>query len=67
MIQSGKWAGKSPHIEAVFGAGIAREAAQPMLAAQREATMKERLPIELRHEMKFAVQRMIQRGLRRRQ
>jgi hypothetical protein len=62
LIQSGKWAGKSPHIEAVFGAGIAREAAQPMLAAQREATVKERLPIELKHELRFAIQRMLKRS-----
>ena len=61
MIQRGKWAGKSPHIEAVFGAGIAREAASPLLEQSRIETMKERLPIELKHELKFAVQRMLVR------
>jgi len=64
LIQSGRWAGKSPHIEAVFGAGIAREAAGPMLTAQRQQTVRERLPIELRHELKFAVKRMLVRNAR---
>lgn len=64
MIQSGRWAGKSPHIEAVFGAGIAREAAQPMLTEQRERTVAERMPIELKHELKFAVQRMLERTIK---
>lgn len=62
MIQTGKWAGKSPHIEAVWGAGIAREAAKPLLTAAREATVKERLPIELKHELKFQVRRLIARS-----
>jgi hypothetical protein len=64
LIQRGRWAGKSPHIEAVFGAGIAREAAQPMLTQQRERTVAERMPIELKHEMKFAIQRMLVRSVR---
>lgn len=62
MIRSGKWAGKSPHIEAVFGAGIAREAASPVLTAARERVVAERMPIELRHELKFQVRRMIARS-----
>lgn len=68
MIAHGKWAGKSPHIEAVFGAGIAREAANPVLVNQRQRTMAERLPIELKHEIDFALKRMaarVGRALRR--
>ena len=62
LIQTGKWAGKSPHIEAVWGAGIAREAASPLLTAARERVVAERLAIELKHELKFAMQRMIERS-----
>jgi minor tail protein Z (GPZ) len=63
LIMRGRWAGKSPHIEAVFGAGIAREASAPVLAEQRQRTMTERLPIELRHEIDFALKRLaVKRG-----
>jgi len=58
LIAKGRWAGKSPHIEAVFGAGIAREAANPVLSEQRQRTMAERLPIELSHEIDFAIKRL---------
>lgn len=52
----------SPHIEAVFGAGIAREAANPVLTEQRQQTMRERLPIEIEHEVSFAVKRLAARS-----
>jgi len=61
LIAKGRWGGKSPHIEAVFGAGIAREAANPVLTYQRERTVAERLPIELSHEIDFALKRMAAR------
>jgi hypothetical protein len=59
LIASGKWAGKSPHIKAVFGAGIAREAAQPALTRARAEVVAERYPIELKHELEFAVKRLV--------
>lgn len=61
LIRQGRWAGKSPHVEAVFGAGIAREAANPVLAYEREKTYAERMPIELSHEIDFAIKRMAAR------
>jgi len=65
LIKTGPWKGKSPHIEAVWGAGIVREAAQPLLAKRREETVKERLPIELKHEIRHAVQRLLARRRKR--
>lgn len=59
LIASGRWKGKSPHIEAVFGPGVAREAAQPALARARSETVRARLPIELRHEIDFETKRLI--------
>ena len=58
LISKGRWAGKSPHIEAVYGAGIAREAANPVISDQRQKVMSERLPIELEHEISFAIKRI---------
>lgn len=61
-IRTGKWAGKSPHIRAVFGAGIAREAAAKRLAQERSATMLERMPIELKHELVYRISRLLVKG-----
>lgn len=63
-IRKGRWAGKSPHIEAVFGAGIVREAAQPKLEQARAEVVRERLPIELRHELRHRIAKMLVRRRR---
>ncbi len=60
-IQSGRWAGKSPHIEAMYGPGIANEAATDALRVQREQVVKERLPIELKRELRFRVSKELVR------
>lgn len=56
--ESSRWKGKSPHIQAVFGAGIAREAAAPILARERAATVAERLPIELKQQTSYAIRQL---------
>ena len=58
-IQKGPWAGKSPHIEAMWGPGIANEAATKAMRAVRESTVKERLPIELERELRYRVSRLL--------
>ena len=60
-IQSGRWAGKSPHIEAMWGPGIANEAAAAELRRQRQELIEKRMPIELSRELRFRVSRLLVR------
>ncbi len=64
--QTSRWKDKSPHVEAVFGAGIAREAAAPLLARERAAAVAERLPIELKQQTSYAIKQLAQAAGRRR-
>lgn len=60
-IRTGRWAGRSPHIEAMFGPGIANEAASQALDAERRATVNERLPIELKRALRHRISRLLVR------
>lgn len=60
-IRKGRWAGKSPHIEAMWGPGIANEAASATLTKVRKDTIKERLPIEMKRELRYQVSRLLVR------
>lgn len=58
-IRSGRWANRSPHIESVWGPGIARTAAQPALEAARREVVRERFPIELQHELSIRISKLL--------
>lgn len=64
LIRTGRWAGKSPHIEAVWGPGIAKEAAGPILTEARRRIVAERMPIELKHEIRHRIARLYARSKR---
>jgi hypothetical protein len=62
LIRKGRWAGKSPHIQAVWGPGIAQEASHPILKAARNRVYQERMPIELKQQIAFRVGKLLVKG-----
>jgi hypothetical protein len=57
-IQKGPNKG-SPAIKAMWGPGIASEAANVSLKKRRDEVVKERMEIELRHELRYRVARLL--------
>ena len=59
LIRKGRWAGKSPHIESVWGPGIVKEAVHPVLVAARDRAFRERFPIELKSQLAFRISKLL--------